>query len=357
MGTQGCQGGAGPGAGSVGSQTGAASRTGADCAGSRNGAASGAECVGSRNGADSVGLRGGGCSGADCVGSRNGAGPGADSVGSRNGAGSGTDSMGSRNGAGSGADSVGSRGGAGSGTDSVGSRGGAGSVGSRNGAGSGADSVGSRNRVGSGADSVGGAGSGVVSVTATMASRTTGLEFTGDMPAARTDLIGGSSSLHTSLRIPGCTAASTTATRGTAAPSAATEGAVASSPTTWAGERAKDSTNCPKFRWSSPLILHQLRGSSRALLKRSLRAASLYPNPSAAPLNSTANLLTSLPCWRQELRASNWRMHWYRGLEIVAGGGRSKPLLCWVLILADPFCHERWGRGLKCRELFLLIIK
>jgi len=36
-------------------------------------------------------------------------------------------------------------------------------------------------------------------------------------------------------------------------------------------------------RWSCPLILHQLRGSSRALLKRSLRAASLYPNPSAAP--------------------------------------------------------------------------
>ncbi len=23
--------------------------------------------------------------------------------------------------------------------------------------------------------------------------------------------------------------------------------------------------------------------------------------------------------------------------------------LCWVLIVADPFCQERWGRGLKCR--------
>ncbi len=62
-----------------------------------------------------------------------------------------------------------------------------------------------------------------------------------------------------------------------------------------------------------------------------------------------AKLLTPLPCWRQELRASYWRMRWYRGLEIVSGGGRPKPLLCWVLILADPFCHVRWGRGLKCR--------
>ncbi len=205
------------------------------------------------------------------------------------------------------------------------------------GAGSRADSVGSRD----------GAGSGVDSVMATMASRTTGLELTGDMPAARTDLMGGSFSLSTSLGIPGCTAALTAVTRGTAALSAATGGAVASSPTTWgtpatsAGGRAKDSTNCPNVRWSSPRILHQLRGSSRALLKRSLRAASLYPHPSASPLNSTANLLTSFPCWRQELRASNWRMRWNRGLEIVAGGGRPKPLLCWVLILADPFCHER----------------
>ncbi len=41
-------------------------------------------------------------------------------------------------------------------------------------------------------------------------------------------------------------------------------------------ERAKNSTN---VRWSCPLILHQLRGLSRALLKMSLRAASLYPNP------------------------------------------------------------------------------
>ncbi len=170
--------------------------------------------MGSRIGAECVGSR----TGAECVGSRTGAESGAESVGS----GIGAECVGSRGGA----DSVGSRGGADSGADCMGSR---------NGAGSGADSVGSRN----------GAGSGVVSVTATMASRTTGLEFTGDMPAARTDLIGGSSSLHTSLRIPGCTAASTTATRGTAAPSAATEGAVASSPTTWAGERAKCSLHPP----------------------------------------------------------------------------------------------------------------
>ncbi len=61
---------------------------------------------------------------------------------------------------------------------------------------------------------------------------TTGLEFTGDMPAARTDLMGGSSSLHTRLGIPGCTAALTAANRGTAAPSAATGGAAALSPTT-----------------------------------------------------------------------------------------------------------------------------
>ncbi len=104
----------------------------------------------------SVGSRGG----AECVGSRN----GADCVGSRGVAGSGADSVGSQNGAGSGADSVGSRGGAGSGADSMASRAGAGSE---------ADSV------------------------------TTGLEFTGDMPAARTDLMGGSSSLHTHLGIPG----------------------------------------------------------------------------------------------------------------------------------------------------------
>ncbi len=73
--------------------------------------------------------------------------------------------------------------------------------------------------------------------------------------------------------------------------------------------------------------------------------------------NSMAKLLTSLLCWRQEFRASYWRMRWYRGLEIVSGGGRPKPLLCWVLILADPFCHERWGRGLKCRgnQGFLII--
>ncbi len=64
MGTQGCQGGAGPGAGSVSSQTGAVSRTGVDCMGSRTGA----------------------CSGADSVGSRGGAGSGADSVVSRIGA-------------------------------------------------------------------------------------------------------------------------------------------------------------------------------------------------------------------------------------------------------------------------------
>ncbi len=140
------------------------------------------------------------------MGQRGGAGSGADSVGSRGGAGSGADSVGSRGGAGSGADSVGSRGGAGSGADSVGSRGGAGS---------GADSVGSRGGAGSGADSV-----------------TTGLEFTGDMPAARTDLMGGSSSLHTSLGIPGCAAALTAAIRGTAAPSASTGGAAALSPTT-----------------------------------------------------------------------------------------------------------------------------
>ncbi len=24
--------------------------------------------------------------------------------------------------------------------------------------------------------------------------------------------------------------------------------------------------------------------------------------------------------------------------------------LCWVLIVAVPFCQERWGRGLKCKE-------
>ncbi len=39
-------------------------------------------------------------------------------------------------------------------------------------------------------------------------------------------------------------------------------------PEALAGERASNSTNCPNARWSSPLILHQLRDSSRALLKR-----------------------------------------------------------------------------------------
>ncbi len=52
----------------------------------------------------------------------------------------------------------------------------------------------------------------------------------------------------------------------------------------------------PNVRWSSPPILHLLRGSSRALLKRSLSAASLYPRPSAAPQNLWAKLLTSVPC-------------------------------------------------------------
>ncbi len=91
-------------------------------------------------------------------------------------------------------------------------------------------------------------------------------------PAARTDLMGGSSSLRTSPGTPGCAAASPATTWGT--------------PATLAGERAKNSQNSPNVRWSCPLILHQLRGSSRALLKRSLRATSLYPNPSAAPLQT-----------------------------------------------------------------------
>ncbi len=124
--------------------------------------------------------------------------------------------MGSRGGAGS----VGSQGGAGSGADSVGSQGGAGS---------GADSVGSQGGAGSGVDSV---GSGADSVMATMASRTTGLDFIGVKSAARTDLMGESSNLRTSLGIPGCAAALTAAIRGTAAPSAATGGAAALSPTT-----------------------------------------------------------------------------------------------------------------------------
>ncbi len=117
---------------------------------------------------------------------------------------------------------------------------GAETVGSRYGAGSGADSVVSRNGAGSGADSLGsriGAGSGVDSV---------GSRIGADSLGSRTG---------------------------------------AGSGTTY-----RNSTNSRNVRCSSPLILHQLRGSSRALLKRSLRAASLYPKPSAAPL------LTSVPC-------------------------------------------------------------
>ncbi len=124
------------------------------------------------------------------------------------------------------------------------------------------------------------------------------------MPAARTDLMDGSSSLRIIPGIPGCAAASSATTGDTAASSAATGGAAASSPTTWG---------------------------------------------TPAPLNSTANLLTSLPCWRQVLRASNWRMRSYRGLEIVAGGGRHKPFLCWVLILADAFCQGSTGE-MKARN-------
>ncbi len=89
--------------------------------------------------------------------------------------------------------------------------------------------MGSRNGAGSGADSV---GSGADSVMATMASRTTGLDFIGGKSAARTDLMGESSNLRTSLGIPLCAAALTAANRGTAAPSAATGGAAALSPTT-----------------------------------------------------------------------------------------------------------------------------
>ncbi len=62
------------------------------------------------------------------------------------------------------------------------------------------------------------------------------------------------------------------------------------------GTASRNSTNSPYVRCSSPVILHQLRGSSRALLKRSLRAASLYPKHSAALLNLRANFLTSVPC-------------------------------------------------------------
>ncbi len=104
---------------------------------------------------------------------------------------------------------------------------GAGSLGSRNGAGSGADSVGSRNGAGSGADSVGsrnGAGSGAGTTTLGGASL--------GMPAAHTELIGGSSSLCTSTGIPECAAGSSATTRDTAALSAATGGATVSSHTT-----------------------------------------------------------------------------------------------------------------------------
>ncbi len=74
--------------------------------------------------------------------------------------------------------------------------------------------------------------SGADSVMATMASRTNGLDFIGEKSAARTDLMGESSNLRTSLGITGCAAALTAAIRGTAAPSAATGGAAALSPTT-----------------------------------------------------------------------------------------------------------------------------
>ncbi len=72
-----------------------------------------------------------------------------------------------------------------------------------------------------------GAGSGAERALSTMASRTTGLGFVGEKSAARTDLMGESSNLRTSLGIPGCAAALTAAIRGTAAPSAATGGAAA----------------------------------------------------------------------------------------------------------------------------------
>ncbi len=63
MGTQGCQGGAGPGAGSVGSQTGAGSRTGVDCMGSQTGAGSGAESFSVCGASGIRSLKGGLCHG------------------------------------------------------------------------------------------------------------------------------------------------------------------------------------------------------------------------------------------------------------------------------------------------------
>ncbi len=98
-------------------------------------------------------------------------------------------------------------------------------MGSRDGAGSGADSVGSRDGAGSGADSVGSRdGAGCVG------SRN-GADCVGSRNGAGS------------------------------------------------GTASRNSTNSPNVGCSSPLILHQLRGSSKELLKWSLRAVSLYPKP------------------------------------------------------------------------------
>ncbi len=67
-----------------------------------------------------------------------------------------------------------------------------------------------------------------------------------EMQAARTDLMGGSSSLRTSPGIPRCAAASSAATGDTAVSSAATGGTAVSSPTILAGECAKNSSNSSK---------------------------------------------------------------------------------------------------------------
>ncbi len=67
-----------------------------------------------------------------------------------------------------------------------------------------------------------------------------------EMPAARTDLMGGSSSLRTSPGIPRCAAASSATTGDTAVSSAATGGTAVSSPTILAGDCAKNSSNSPK---------------------------------------------------------------------------------------------------------------
>ncbi len=113
----------------------------------------------------------------------------------------------------------------------------------------------------------------------------------------------------------------------------------------------------PKRKAIQPLILHQLRGSSRTLLNMSFSAAWLNPNPSAASLNSWTNLLCQYPA--DGGSSGPWTGGCDRrgGASVEAGGGRWKPFLRGVLFMVGSFCQglrNGWGEDPIAGERLLL---